>query len=443
VLVAKADPKVSLAGVRVEPLLWIRRSLAAGTALAHRIAGLIRSLADSPRASSQSCRVVTASRAAPNIGTHTKENTMQPMLTGRVDYVMGVDTHRDTNTAAIVEAITGGVVDQTQCATDAMGYKRTYGFVTAHAPGRRVWALEGTGSYGAGLTRFLLERGEWFVEIDRPARPARRDGAKNDDLDAARAAREALSRVHLAAPRARGDREAIRVLLTTRQGAIVARTKAIGQLKALIVGAPDALREQLRRGTTDQQLDRCARLRTLPTHTVEHRYTVQAIRATARRALALEAEAAEHETHLEQLVMTACPELLQLPGVGPVTAAQFLISWSHSHRIRSEAAFASLAGETLLRNDVVLIDEIGFAPLDDTGAQLLFRLVAAAYERRALGVASHWSFEDWGRFLPEHTTTVSLLDRLLHHATTVVTSGQSHRMREAKTRIGGGTHTKS
>jgi len=99
--------------------------------------------------------------------------------------------------------------------------------------------------------------------------------------------------------------------------------------------------------------------------------------------------------------------------------------------------------ETLLRNDVVLIDEIGFAPLDDTGAQLLFRLVAAAYERRALGVASHWSFEDWGRFLPEHTTAVSLLDRLLRHATTVVTSGQSHRMREAKTRIGGGTHTKS
>jgi DNA replication protein DnaC len=93
--------------------------------------------------------------------------------------------------------------------------------------------------------------------------------------------------------------------------------------------------------------------------------------------------------------------------------------------------------ETLLRHDVLLIDEVGFAPLDDTGAQLLFRLVAAAYERRALGVASHWSFEDWGRFLPEHTTAVSLLDRLLHHATTVVTNGQSYRMREAKTRTGG------
>ena len=93
--------------------------------------------------------------------------------------------------------------------------------------------------------------------------------------------------------------------------------------------------------------------------------------------------------------------------------------------------------EALLRNDVVLVDEIGFAPLDDTGAQLLFRFVAAAYERRSLGVASHHSFEDWGRFLPEHTTAVSMLDRLLHHATTVVTNGQSYRMRQARQRRGG------
>ena len=93
--------------------------------------------------------------------------------------------------------------------------------------------------------------------------------------------------------------------------------------------------------------------------------------------------------------------------------------------------------ETLLRNDLVLVDEIGFAPLDDTGAQLLFRFVAAAYERRSLGVASHHSFEDWGRFLPEHTTAVSMLDRLLHHATTVVTNGQSYRMLQARQRRGG------
>jgi len=88
--------------------------------------------------------------------------------------------------------------------------------------------------------------------------------------------------------------------------------------------------------------------------------------------------------------------------------------------------------ETLLKNDVLLVDEIGFAPLDDTGTQLLFRLVAGAYERRSLAIASHWPFEQWGRFLPEQTTAASILDRLLHHATVVVTSGESYRMRQAQ-----------
>jgi DNA replication protein DnaC len=92
--------------------------------------------------------------------------------------------------------------------------------------------------------------------------------------------------------------------------------------------------------------------------------------------------------------------------------------------------------DALLRNDLIIIDEVGFAPLDDTGAQLLFRVVAAAYERRALGIASHWPFESWGRFLPEHTTAVSLLDRLLHHASVVVTDGDSYRMRQARARKG-------
>lgn len=103
-------------------------------------------------------------------------------------------------------------------ATDAFGYRRPRSFADEHAPGRRVWALEGTGSYGSGFTTDLLEHGEWVVEIDRPARPARRAGGKSDDLDAVRAAREALSREHLAAPRARGDREALRVLMAARQG---------------------------------------------------------------------------------------------------------------------------------------------------------------------------------------------------------------------------------
>jgi DNA replication protein DnaC len=91
-----------------------------------------------------------------------------------------------------------------------------------------------------------------------------------------------------------------------------------------------------------------------------------------------------------------------------------------------------------LRADVVIVDELGFAPLDDAGAQLLFRFVAAAYERVSLGIGSHWPFDQWGRFLPEHTTAVSLLDRLLHHSVVVVTDGESWRMREARQKGGGG-----
>lgn len=90
----------------------------------------------------------------------------------------------------------------------------------------------------------------------------------------------------------------------------------------------------------------------------------------------------------------------------------------------------------LLRADLVIVDEFGFAPLDLAGTQLLFRFVAAAYERRSLGIASHWPFDAWGRFLPEHTTAASMLDRLLHHAVVVVTEGESYRMREAKTQGG-------
>jgi DNA replication protein DnaC len=93
--------------------------------------------------------------------------------------------------------------------------------------------------------------------------------------------------------------------------------------------------------------------------------------------------------------------------------------------------------DQILRAELVIVDEIGFAPVDDVGGQLLFRLVAAAYERVPLGIASHWPFEQWGRFLPEHTTAVSLLDRLLHHSVVVLTDGESFRMREARQKGGG------
>ena len=84
--------------------------------------------------------------------------------------------------------------------------------------------------------------------------------------------------------------------------------------------------------------------------------------------------------------------------------------------------------EAVCRNELIIVDEIGFAPLDHTGCQLMFRLIAAAYERRSVAIASHSPFEAWGRFLPDQPTAVSLLDRLCHHAHIISTSGDSYRL---------------
>lgn len=265
------------------------------------------------------------------------------MLADEVDYVIGVDTHKTKHSAAAVSPA-GALVAHTEIAADAFGYKRLLRFARRDAAGRRVWAIESSGSFGAGLATFLLGQGERVVEVDRPRRPAARNGAKSDELDAIRAAREALSREHLAQPRIRGDREAVRVLLITRRGAVLARTKTINHLKALVVTAREELRHQLRNLDTDTLVHRCSRLRTLPSHTDEHRATVIALRHTARRVLSLEAEANDLETELERLVKRAVPALLSEIGVGPITAAQLYCSWSHPGRLRNDAAFAMLAG---------------------------------------------------------------------------------------------------
>jgi transposase len=212
------------------------------------------------------------------------------------------------------------------------------------APGRRVWALEGTGCSGAGLTRFLVNQGEWVVEIDRPTRARGRHGAKSDALDAIRAGREALARDHQTTPRQCGHREALRVLHTTRAGIVQAGADARRQLKALIVTAPEPLRDRLRGRPWRQQLRACAELVALPTDPVEHRATVRALALTAQRALAARQDATQLEAELRQLVMAVAPALVTQPGIGPITAAQLLISWSHPGRLRSEAAFAMLAG---------------------------------------------------------------------------------------------------
>jgi transposase len=229
-------------------------------------------------------------------------------------------------------------------ATTPAGLRRLVDTAHDHARGQRLWAIEQTGSYGSGLVMLLEALGEVAVEIDRPSRPARRNGAKNDDLDAVRAAREALSREHLAAPRSRGRREAIRALLTARRGAIHARTAAICQLKALVVIAAPELRESLRGLSRTRLITTCARLHLMERHDDERRATVLALRSTARRIQFLTDQADELQAELDRLVRAECPALLDLPGVGVLTAAQVLVTWSHPGRVRNEAAFAAIAG---------------------------------------------------------------------------------------------------
>ena len=265
------------------------------------------------------------------------------MLAEHYDFVIGGDPDRDTIDLAILEAGTGRVRAQTADRTDGPAYSRLLVWAHQHAPGRRVWALEGTGSFAAGFVTMLAEAGEDIVEIPGQKRSRR---AKNDRIDAVQAARTALAQTEQAAPRERGLREALRQVLVTRQGVLVSRTKAINELKSLIVVAPDHLRAGLRGLALIKQLDRIDHLTSPAGATIEHRVTVSTLRSIAARIRFLIAQTAELDAELQVLVRhhPAGPTLLAEPGVGPVVAAQLLVSWSHRGRVRSEAAFAALAG---------------------------------------------------------------------------------------------------
>jgi transposase len=266
------------------------------------------------------------------------------MLADEADFVIGGDTHRDQHALAVVRAATGGVEAQRVIATDRRGYRAALRFAERRAPGRRVWALEGTGGYGAGLARFLAEHGERVLEVDRPVRNDRRTQAKSDELDAVRAARTVLGRERHAEPRSGGVREALRALTSTRAGAIEARTAALNQLRALIVSAPEEIRDELRGRSPAALLARCLRLRPHPRQPAEVRGTMLALRACARRVRALSDEAEQLKREIARHLGAVAPQLLAEPGVGPISAAQVLLSWSHSGRFESESRFARLAG---------------------------------------------------------------------------------------------------
>ncbi|HYA44415.1 MAG TPA: IS110 family transposase [Acidimicrobiales bacterium] len=264
------------------------------------------------------------------------------MLAHELRIVIGVDTHKRTHTAAVVSS-TGAVLEHLTVCADPQGFKHLIA-MARRLGDPRVWAVEGTGTFGAGLTTALLSAGERVVEVDRPKRPPRRAGVKNDEIDAVRAARQALSEEAWAEPRARGDREAIRVLLVTRSQVVDFRARTIAAIHALVTTAPDNLRERLRHLPVRSLVETCASMRGSARQSAEEYATTMALRAASRRALTLAAEAQDLESQLGALVAKAAPTLVQRTGVGTVVAAQVLTSWSHKGRVRSEAAFAKLAG---------------------------------------------------------------------------------------------------
>ena len=270
------------------------------------------------------------------------------MLAEDADAVIGVDTHTDTHTACLVDQL-GRQLAVITIPADPGGCRRLLDWARKNAPGPQLaWSIEGTRSHGLGLTRYLLAQGQLVTEAGRPERASKRPGGKSDPADAARAARDALVAGRLTQPRADGTREALRILLTARAQATTARTAAVNMLKALILGAPDELRGQLRGLSTPRQASRCRTLRVHASQPVAEQVLRAELRRLATHIRTWDTELRANKERLRQLVAQVMPVLLDQPGVGPMSAAQLLVSWSHKGRCRSEAAFAALAGASPL-----------------------------------------------------------------------------------------------
>jgi transposase len=265
------------------------------------------------------------------------------MVADQLDYVVGVDPHRDEHALGVVEVRSGVVVFETVVAADSGGYADALAVAERHAPGRRAFAVEGTGSYGAGLTRFLSGSGEQVFEVGR-LRRQRGSGGKTDALDAVRAARSVLAQKRPATPRTNGEREALRALMAAREGAANAKRAGLCQLRGLLITTPEPLRAELRSLTRARLLARLASMRPEQRQDPELRGILLALRSLARRVQQLTVEERELAREIKTLTELLAPQLLDQPGVGPLLAAQVVLSWSHKGRIKSEAAFARLAG---------------------------------------------------------------------------------------------------
>jgi transposase len=257
----------------------------------------------------------------------------------------GVDTHSRTHHAAVIDQ-QGRLLADREFAADSSGYQQLHSWLRRHGRLDLV-GVEGSGSYGAGLTRYLLDHGVKVVEVDRPDRRLRRQRGKSDSIDAEAAARAVLAGTATAPAKARhGIVETIRALRAARSGAIKARTAAVNQLKGLLVTAPPALREALDGQATAGLVTACARLRPDETALAEPVHGLKAaLRAVAQRIQQLDQEISLADHRLAKLVGRAAPRLLKLHAIGVDHAGQLLATaGDNPERLRGEAAFAHLCG---------------------------------------------------------------------------------------------------
>jgi transposase len=266
-----------------------------------------------------------------------------PAPVERRKVIIGVDTHKHVHVAVAID-VWGIRLEDRSFAADSGGYRQMIAWAGELGP-IEAFGIEGTGSYGAGLTSAVRRAGHRVVEVNRGDRRARRANGKSDTLDAEMAARSVLAGQSTAVPKtADGAVEMMRQLKIARDTAVKARTSAIISLKQIIVNAPAELRESLA-GLADKALiDRCAGFRPGPLEstTASAKHT---LRALARRWLALNDEIHDHDRHLDQLTADTSPTLRDGFGIGADTAAEMLIIFGDNpERIRSEAAFAKLCG---------------------------------------------------------------------------------------------------
>ncbi len=255
----------------------------------------------------------------------------------------GVDTHRDVHVAAVVDS-TGRVLGTSPFDADAAGYEQLGDWLQSQ--GRVVGVgVEGTGSYGAGLARYLTGTGVEVIEVNRPNRQLRRRLGKTDATDAQAAARSVLNGQATGVPKSgNGPVEGIRMLQVARRSAVKARTQAKNQLHALVVTAPEQVKHQLSGVSGKARIKICAGFRPGTAQTTVA-YAKKALRVLARRHQSLTAEIQDLDTDIKRLCAETNPALLSAPGIGADTAAALLITaGDNPERMRTEASFAALCG---------------------------------------------------------------------------------------------------